>query len=710
MVCAGLSPFLVVPSLYLRLSITIQCSTPYHNFMGHNDGHKWIERDSNGRYMFKRKRTKRPSTRSVLADAFGMSNNPFSKSRSRSRFRSQSLPRPQYQNYFKVQAPVRTPTPLALSAPPTTTRTTTSGQRATMPTTPEDGKAVVQNTGMYSQPPWLNGPNQQFNPYSQYPSYPTSFPGYYLAPNPVPGPPGGPPGPFAGPPPPLPPGARVISPPRPPTEDELKYKCSICGRFRSPRYHYRHPIPPGELPVQTVCRRCRHTGTDSEDSSDENERRRGRRRSKSVVSISEPVRVRDVSQGGGRFLRRRSSRVDIAPRSRSRHREQFRRRSVSSSSFDSDEAVIVNEGRRRKARSRSVGTIVERVRYIEEIPARRPTPPREIIYIEDDHDFERHPPPRFEDDSYTTEYDTEEDYVPRRSVDCLVQLTGGIANLLTSLRRVVSRRPSITRIARRKFPEPVGRERVRVTTRFDGPNSIDEEARYAGRRARPASPSLPDIRVLRVSEDEAQRIRRRLATSDEYEIVVDRPVSRACKRERDWYEDESSGSGRESQHRQRSRSRLAFREDLDDGKRRAKAKISDPEPRHRNSRTSDYMEPPRILPPLRAPSPPPADRRRSARPSTPYPAPDEDRHGRRTSAYEDYRGPRMVVDRRRGSRSRSRSRRGSSLNPPFGGRPPRSGSEAREWEMQDRIQEPPPVNEDYDWFDSHGQRVRVREI
>lgn len=36
------------------------------------------------------------------------------------------------------------------------------------------------------------------------------------------------------------------------------------------------------------------------------------------------------------------------------------------------------------------------------------------------------------------------------------------------------------------------------------------------------------------------------------------------------------------------------------------------------------------------------------------------------------------------------------------------GSEASE--IHERIHGPPLVTEDYDWYDSHGQRVRVREI
>lgn len=59
-------------------------------------------------------------------------------------------------------------------------------------------------------------------------------------------------------------------------------------------------------------------------------------------------------------------------------------------------------------------------------------------------------------------------------------------------------------------------------------------------------------------------------------------------------------------------------------------------------------------------------------------------------------------------KSRPRSRSGSRWSTPFAGRSPSIASERSE--IQERIQERPSATEDYDWYDSHGQRVRVREI
>ena len=250
---------------------------------------------------------------------------------------------------------------------------------------------------------------------------------------------------------------------------------------------------------------------------------------------------------------------------------------------------------------------------------------------------------------------------------------------------------------------------MRFKTRdyFDGPNSVYEEPSIVDRPARPPPILPPDLHVLRVSEDEAQSIRERLASSDEYELVADRPILRHHHRDDDWNEDESRHSRRERRRRRRGRSRMISREDMDNGTNKAAARNPDRGSICGDSRSSDYIEAPRILPQVRAPTPPPADRRRSARHSIASHPQDEDLEVRRTRQHEavDRDGRPVVVSR--GSRSRSKSRSGSRWNAPFGGRPPMSDNGTSE--IQQRIQEP-PVTEDDDWYDGHGQRVRVREI
>lgn len=179
---------------------------------------------------------------------------------------------------------------------------------------------------------------------------------------------------------PLPAGARFISPPRFPTADELKYKCSVCGRFRSPRYHYRHPIPPGELPKATVCRRCREEATDSENS-DSFEKRRPRARSRSVSRV---VRARSFRRGD-----------DILPRRYTRSR--------SSSREPRQIRVVDEEGPVHRSSD------VEIVRYVPSRRERRSA--AETIYVEDNRRHHRSGS-SYEDDLYIVS-DDEYDCPPR---------------------------------------------------------------------------------------------------------------------------------------------------------------------------------------------------------------------------------------------------------------------------------------------------------
>ncbi|KAL9637863.1 MAG: hypothetical protein Q9204_001710 [Flavoplaca sp. TL-2023a] len=56
-----------------------------------------------------------------------------------------------------------------------------------------------------------------------------------------------------------------------------KYCCASCGKFRSARYHYRHPLASGETPRPTLCRKCVKQHTSSEEF-DDMERARWKRR------------------------------------------------------------------------------------------------------------------------------------------------------------------------------------------------------------------------------------------------------------------------------------------------------------------------------------------------------------------------------------------------------------------------------------------------
>ena len=317
----------------------------------------WIEFGSDRRPYYVRKKTRIPSARELLSGALAplrKNSSPFSRAYRRDH------------HFF----PAPSNTPLYLPAPHVPPATFTAG-----PTHPNNKPPSGWNAramGYTQQSDRKNGSRESDNdgppgilkPQPQ--TYPVPHPTMYPAPpqNPMAfqQPPGfGPPPlqtqvpnqmqhistqpPGAYPSQSLPAGARIISPPRYPTADELKYKCSICGRSRSARYHYKHPLPAGQLPGKTVCRKCREESTDSEESTVSSDSRHDRKHRRQRKYEDE---VQDVRRSYSR-----SSSLDVAPlRSRSRGTRSRYERSPS----------------------------VEVVRYIERPP--RPLLRRLITYVE----------------------------------------------------------------------------------------------------------------------------------------------------------------------------------------------------------------------------------------------------------------------------------------------------------------------------------------
>ena len=67
--------------------------------------------------------------------------------------------------------------------------------------------------------------------------------------------------------------------PKPP-QDEPKHTCIICRRVRSPVYHAKHPIQPGEPPRIDVCRKCQNQDTSSDEAADGGNKRARRRQTR----------------------------------------------------------------------------------------------------------------------------------------------------------------------------------------------------------------------------------------------------------------------------------------------------------------------------------------------------------------------------------------------------------------------------------------------
>ena len=318
-------------------------------------GTTWVERGPDGRPYFVRRRLKLPSTRSLLTGVFLPRRSSF------------SLPRYLRKNFRLASAPVSTPSSFS---PPTSH---SESHFLALPA-PHPASQPV----MYPAPPHPLQENSPPEGHAQMLSY-AAQPTF------------GPPGMYGLPPMPylaqplqqvMPaPAAQAMLPPRPVEPDDMRYKCRVCGRFRSARYHYKHPIPPGELPKATVCRRCRHEEADSEESFESTRTvsygaYRGRSRSRysdKVVVYSDEDRYP---------LTRSMSRVSLIPRGRSRSRAYSPRRCYRSSSLESEligERPYVDY-RSRRPRSPSL-EVIERTRYIEDVPARPPT--RETVYVEE---------------------------------------------------------------------------------------------------------------------------------------------------------------------------------------------------------------------------------------------------------------------------------------------------------------------------------------
>lgn len=163
--------------------------------------------------------------------------------------------------------------------------------------------------------------------------------------------------------------------------DGLKFKCIICGRFRSSRYHLKHRLASGQLPGPTICRRCRKHTTDSEDETSDSEEDELLYRSRSAV--------RRRSRSRGRVTRA-VSRARASSRA-PKHREDFdyyALHSLEDSSSESED-FPARPARRQASRSRKANKGRSKsVRYVDEpLQARRSKSKiRKIIYMQEPDD------------------------------------------------------------------------------------------------------------------------------------------------------------------------------------------------------------------------------------------------------------------------------------------------------------------------------------
>ena len=269
----------------------------------------WIERGNDGRHFYVRKKSSRPSVRQLLTETLlpGGPRSFFSRdSRQNNHVRCENpdtpliMPRPSSTGPRPAQGtglPPNHPSSPQAQPPPQPVTMYLVPQSQDVPR-PEANETLMQNHIK---------PQPQFLPYP----HPTVFP--MPAPYPLPGhslPIVVPPPHFMGNQPPFaaaPPSTFPVQHPLHPMSQhqnhvpaglaissDLRYKCEICGRFRSARYHRKHLIPPGQLPAKTVCRRCREEDTESdEQSSSDSDRARHHRRHHSRARSWNPFSTRN---------------------------------------------------------------------------------------------------------------------------------------------------------------------------------------------------------------------------------------------------------------------------------------------------------------------------------------------------------------------------------------------------------------------------------
>ncbi len=174
-----------------------------------------------------------------------------------------------------------------------------------------------------------------------------------------------------------------VQPPSAPS----KHSCAACGKFRSPRYQYRHPLAPGETPRPTLCRKCvkQHTSSEEFDEIEHARRKkkeqeaRQRRRHRSYSSD-------DWESSSSQEERRRHY------RHRSSNDSSRQRRSPRSSSGVSNRIYIIRRSAE-KPRARPHGSsesvrIVRRARSIEDRPRLPPSLRHRYGPFDGHHSFE----------------------------------------------------------------------------------------------------------------------------------------------------------------------------------------------------------------------------------------------------------------------------------------------------------------------------------
>lgn len=262
-----------------------------------------------------------------------------------------------------------------------------------------------------------------------------------------------------------------------------KHTCAACGKFRSARYHYRHPLAPGEIPRPTLCRKCVKQRTSSEEFDDierahlKKRKREARQRKLPRSYSSEEWESSSSHEKPRRYYRYRSS-----------HDSRRQSRTPRSSSEVSNRIYIIRrpaERSRPRSSSESV-RIVRRARSTGDRPGLLPRSRHRYGPFDGHHSYEDYHSDEHEADYFGHRGRSRSRSINRHSHeashsfdDDYVRISTSVSrrrplSLLDRLTRSRSRSSSRSR-RRRHGPEHYDEESVRITIRSREPSPVRYE-------------------------------------------------------------------------------------------------------------------------------------------------------------------------------------------------------------------------------------------
>ena len=265
-----------------------------------------------------------------------------------------------------------------------------------------------------------------------------------------------------------------------PQQTPNKHTCAACGKFRSARYHYRHPLAPGETPKPTFCRKCVKQHTSSEETKEiERARYKNREREARRQKRHRSYSSDEWTSSSSREERRRHHHY------RSSNESRRQRGNLRSSSGVSNRIYIIRpaEERRQPRSSSDSVRIIRRVRATEDRPRPFPHPRYRYGPFDGHHSYEaRYSDEHIEADDFEHRGRSRSRSISRHSVDGPYSIDEDYVRISTS----------VPRRRRLGFLDRLGRSRSRSSSRSrwrrDRSDHFEDESVRISIRSREPSP------------------------------------------------------------------------------------------------------------------------------------------------------------------------------------------------------------------------------